>query len=390
MEIEALRAQTPGCANRIHLNNAGAALLAQPTLDAMTAQLRLEAEIGGYEAAAAVRDAVAATYAGLAELVGGRADEVALFDNATHAWNAAFYSVSLRPGDQILTGHAEYGSNVLAYWQAARRAGAEVIVVPNDEYGQLDLAALDRLAGERTRLIGVSHVPTSGGLVQPAAEIGRIARGCGALYLLDATQSAGQFPVDVTAIGCDMLTGTGRKFLRGPRGTGFLWVRTAVLDRLDPFVAEIGSATWDGHQGFTWAPGAGRFASWECSYINVLGLGAAVRQALGLGLDAIGQRSAALGARLRDQLAGLPGVTTYDLGQTRCAIVTAKIATRPAGEAAAALRRAGVNVSTTVPEDNPLDTQDRGVHPLIRLSPHYYNTEAEIDRATELVAGQAS
>jgi selenocysteine lyase/cysteine desulfurase len=389
MEIEALRAQTPGCANRIHLNNAGAALLAQPTLDAMTAQLRLEAEIGGYEAAAAVGDAVTATYAAIAELVGGRDDEIALFDNATHAWNAAFYSVPLRPGDQILTGRAEYGSNVLAYWQAARRAGAEVIVVPNDEYGQLDLAALDRLAGERTRLIGVSHVPTSGGLVQPAAAIGRIARGCGALYLLDATQSAGQFPVDVNAIGCDMLTGTGRKFLRGPRGTGFLWVRTTALDRLDPFVAEIGSATWDGRQGFTWAPGAGRFASWEHSYVNVLGLGAAVRQALALGLDAIGQRSAALGARLRGQLAELPGVTTYDLGQTRCAIVTAKIEKIPAGEAAAALSRAGVNVSTTVPEDNPLDTQDRGVHPLIRLSPHYYNTEAEIDRATELVAGLA-
>ncbi len=390
MEIEALRAQTPGCANRIHLNNAGAALLAQPTLDAMTAQLSLEAEIGGYEAAAAVRDAVAATYAAIAELVGGRDDEIALFDNATHAWNAAFYSIPLRPGDQILTGRAEYGSNVLAYWQAARRAGAEVIVVPNDEYGQLDLAALDRLAGERTRLIGVSHVPTSGGLVQPAAAIGRIARGCGALYLLDATQSAGQFPVDVNAIGCDMLTGTGRKFLRGPRGTGFLWVRTAALDRLDPFVAEIGSATWDGHQGFTWAPGAGRFDSWEHSYVNVLGLGAAVRQALDLGLDAIGQRSVALGARLRGQLAELPGVTTHDLGQARCAIVTAKIEKIPVGEAAAALSRAGVNVSTTVPEDNPLDTQDRGVHPLIRFSPHYYNTEAEIDRATELVAGLAS
>ena len=389
MEIEALRAQTPGCANRIHLNNAGAALLAQPTLDAMTAQLRLEAEIGGYEAAAAVGDAVAATYAAIAELVGGRDDEIALFDNATHAWNAAFYSVPLRPGDQILTGHAEYGSNVLAYWQAARRAGAEVIVVPNDEYGQLDLAALDRLAGERTRLIGVSHVPTSGGLVQPAAAIGRIARGCGALYLLDATQSAGQFPVDVNAIGCDMLTGTGRKFLRGPRGTGFLWVRAAALDRLDPFVAEIGSATWDGHQGFTWADGARRFDTWEHSYVNVLGLGAAVHQALGPGLAEIGQRATALGARLRRQLAELPGVTVHDLGQTRCALVTAKIDNVPAVHAAQELGRAGVNVSTTVPEDNPLDTLDRGVHPLIRFPPHYYNTDDEIDRTTEVVAGLA-
>jgi selenocysteine lyase/cysteine desulfurase len=389
MDIGALRAQTPGCAGRIHLNNAGAALLAQPTLDAMTAHLRREAEIGGYEAAAEAQNAIAATYKAIAELAGGRSEEIALFDNATHAWNAAFYSVPLRPGDRILTGRAEYGSNVLAYWQAARRTGAEVVVVPNDEHGQLDVAALERLAGERTRLIGVSHVPTSGGLVQPAEEIGRIARSCGALYLLDATQSAGQFPVDVDAIGCDMLTGTGRKFLRGPRGTGFLWVRSAVLDQLDPFVTEIGSATWDGHQGFAWAAGARRFATWEHSYVNVLGLGVAVRQALDLGLEAIGQRAAALGARLRDQLAELPGVTVHDLGQVRCAIVTAKIDTLPAEQAAEELGRAGVNVSTTVPEDSPLDTQDRGVHPLIRFSPHYYNTEAEIDRAAELVAGLA-
>ena len=389
MEIEALRAQTPGCANRIHLNNAGAALLAQPTLDAMTAQLRLEAEIGGYEAAAAVRDAAAATYAGIAELVGGRDDEIALFDNATHAWNAAFYSIPLRPGDQIVTGRAEYGSNVLAYWQAARRTGAEVIVVPNDEHGQLDVAELERLAGERTALIGVSHVPTSGGLVQPAEQIGRIARGCGALYLLDATQSAGQFPVNVDAIGCDLLTGTGRKFLRGPRGTGFLWARTATLEKLDPFVAEIGSATWDGHQGFTWADGARRFATWEHSYVNVLGLGAAVRQALDLGLAEIGQRAIALGSRLRGQLAELPGVTVHDLGRIHCAIVTAKIDNVPAKQAAQDLGRAGINVSTTVPEDNPLDTQDRGVHPLIRFSPHYYNTDDEIDRAIELVAALA-
>ena len=389
LDVESLRAQTPGCLGRIHLNNAGAALLAQPTLDAMTRHLRLEAEIGGYEAAGAAKDPIAATYDAIAELIGGRSEEIALFDNATHAWNAAFYSVPLRPGDRILTGRAEYGSNVLAYLQAAGRAGAEVVVVPNDAHGQLDVAALAALADERTRLIGVSHVPTSGGLVQPAAEIGRIARAFGALFLLDATQSAGQFPVDVQAIGCDLLTGTGRKFLRGPRGTGFLWVRTAVLDRLDPFVAEIGSATWDGHRGFTWAPGARRFATWEHSYVNILGLGTAIRQALGLGLAAIGERAAALGARLRDQLSELPGVTTHDLGQTRCAIVTAKLATTPAGEAAAALGRAGVNVTTTVPEDNPLDTEDRGIHPLIRFSPHYYNTEDEIDRATELVAALA-
>ncbi len=386
MDVDALRALTPGCAHRVHLNNAGAGLLTQPTLDAMLGHLRREAEVGGYEAADAVQDDIAAVYAAVAELVGGAPDEVAFFDNATHAWNAAFYSVPIGPGDRILTGRAEYGSNVLAYLQVAQRTGAEVVVVPNDASGQLDTAALADLVDERTRLIGVSHVPTSGGLVNPAAEIGRIAREAGALFLLDATQSVGQFPLDVEEIGCDLLTATGRKFLRGPRGTGFLWVRSAALDRLDPYVAEIASATWDGGRGFTWVDGARRFESWENSYVNLLGLGAAVRQALDLGMAAIAGRTLALGAQLRDRLDALPGVSTHDLGTTRCAIVTVKVDGMPAEDVVAALARAGINVTATTAEHTQFDSEVRDVHPLARLSPHYYNTEAELDRAVEVIA----
>jgi selenocysteine lyase/cysteine desulfurase len=386
VDVDALRAVTPGCAHRVHLNNAGAALLAQPTLDAMLGHLRREAEVGGYEAADAAQDDITAAYAAVAELVSGTADEIAFFDNATHAWNAAFYSVPLGPGDRILTGRAEYGSNVLAYLQVAQRTGAEVVVVPNDESGQLDTAALADLLDERTRLIGVSHVPTSGGLVNPAAEIGRIAREAGALFLLDATQSVGQFPVDVDEIGCDLLTATGRKFLRGPRGTGFLWVRSAALERLDPFVAEIASATWDGGRGFTWVDGARRFESWENSYVNLLGLGAAVRQALDLGMVAIAERTLALGAELRGRLDALPGVSTHDLGTTRCAIVTARLDGVPTADVVATLARAGVNVTATVAEHSQFDTEVRDVHPLVRLSPHYYNTEAELDRVVEVIA----
>jgi selenocysteine lyase/cysteine desulfurase len=389
MDVEELRAQTPGCAHRAHLNNAGAALLAQPTLDAMVGHLRLEAEIGGYEAAEAAGDGIADVYDAVAELVAGRSEEVAFFDNATHAWNAAFYSIPFRAGDRILTGRSEYGSNVLAYLQMAQRTGVEVVVVPNDARGQLDVAALAGLIDERTRLIGVSHVPTSGGLVNPAAEIGRIARQAGVLFLLDATQSIGQFPVDVDRIGCDLLTATGRKFLRGPRGTGFLWVRSSAVERLDPYVAEIRSAIWDGGRGFSWVAGARRFESWENSYVSLLGLGAAVRQALDLGLDAIAERTLALGDRLRTALDARPGVHTHDLGAVRCAIVTAAVDGVPAADVATALRRAAVNVDTTVPEHSQFDTEDRDVHPLVRLSPHYYNTETEVDRAVDLIAALA-
>ncbi|MFF3713674.1 aminotransferase class V-fold PLP-dependent enzyme [Streptomyces phaeochromogenes] len=390
MDIEAIRRDTPGTANRVHLNNAGAALLSRRTLRTMTAHLELEAAIGGYEAADRERDRIDATYANIARLVGGAPDEVALFDNSTHAWNAAFYSMTFAPGDRILTGRAEYGSNVLAYLQIARRTGAEVVVVPNDESGQLDTSALAELIDDRTRLVGVSHVPTSGGLVNPAAEIGRVCRAAGVPFLLDATQSVGQFPVDVAELGCDMLTATGRKFLRGPRGTGFLWVRREALDHLEPYVSEIASATWDGKRGFTWRDGARRFETWEVSYANALGLSAAVEQALEIGMEGIGRRAIELGTLLRDRLDALPGVTTYDLGLRRCAIVTAKVDGVSTADVAAALGGRGVNVTTTVAAHTQFDTEDRGVHPLVRLSPHYYNTEAELDRAVEVFSEPAA
>jgi selenocysteine lyase/cysteine desulfurase len=385
LNIADLRAITPGCQHRNHLNNAGAALLSAPTIVAMTHQLQLEAQIGGYETAEAATDQIDDTYRALAELVGASAQEIALFDNSTHAWNAAFYSVPLTAADRILTGRNEYGSNVLAYLQVSQRTGAEVVVVPDDESGQIDLDALTALVDGRTKLIGLTWVPTAGGLVNPAAEVGRIARAADALFLLDGTQAVGQFPIDVAAIGCDMLTGTGRKFLRGPRGTGFLYAGPRAIERLEPFVAEIRSATWAGGRSFTWAEGARRFETWENSYVNVVGLRAAVRQALDLGLADIYARSAALGARLRDGLAGLDGVTVHDLGRERCAIVTARVAGVDSTDVAEALAAQGINVSTTVAEHNQFDSEVRDVHPLVRLSPHYYNTEDEVDQAIQAV-----
>lgn len=384
-DLDALRAETPGCAHRVHLNNAGAALMTRSTLAAITGHLELEARIGGYEAAAAAGPAIDDTYAGLARLVGGEPSQIALFDNSTRAWCAAFYSIPFQRGDRILTGRDEYGSNIFGYLQVAQRTGVEVVVVPNDSTGQVDTDALVDLLDDRVKLIGLTWIPTGGGLVNPAAEVGRIARAADVLYLLDATQAVGQLPIDVGALGCDLLTGTGRKFLRGPRGTGFLWAGPRALDRLEPHVAEIRSAVWDGARSFSWADGARRFETWENSYLNIVGLGAAVGQALDIGLDAIGARARRLGAHLRDRLSAVDGVTVHDLGADRCAIVTAAVAGQPAADVAAALAAEHINVSTTVAEHSQFDTEDRAVHPLVRLSPHYYNSHEELDRTVAAI-----
>ena len=211
IDIELARAETPGCAHVLHLNNAGAALMPAPVLDAQIDHLRLEAEIGGYEAAARAQDKVDRTYEAVATLLNCGRDEIALVENATMAWDLAFHSFDFQPGDRILTAEAEYASNYIAYLKTAKDKGVEIDVVPSDDSGQLSVSALERMIDERVKLIAITHVPTNGGLVNPAAEVGQVAKAAGITYLLDACQSDGHMPLDVEEIGCDLLSATGRK-----------------------------------------------------------------------------------------------------------------------------------------------------------------------------------
>ncbi|MDP9293536.1 MAG: aminotransferase class V-fold PLP-dependent enzyme [Actinomycetota bacterium] len=385
IDVARARADTPGCREVVHLNNAGAALSPAPVLNAVVDHLRREAEIGGYEAAAEREGRSEHTYDALARLLGCERDEVAVVENATRAWDMAFYAFPFGPDDRILTTRAEYASNYIALSQVAGRTGAVVEVVPDDEHGQVDTRALESMLDERVKLVSLVHVPTQGGLVNPAAEVGAITRAAGIPLLLDACQSVGQMPVDVGEIGCDILSGTGRKFLRGPRGTGFLYVRRELIERLEPPFLDLHAAEWLPGGGYEVRGDARRFENWESYQAGRIGLGVAVDYALEWGLEAIRDRVCSLAELLRERLGAVEGVAVHDLGLERCAIVTFSVAGHDPEAVARALSAERVNVSVSPASYSRLDLDARGLDALVRASVHYYNTEEELERMVELL-----
>ncbi|HEY6334770.1 MAG TPA: aminotransferase class V-fold PLP-dependent enzyme [Alphaproteobacteria bacterium] len=374
------RQDTPGAANVLHFNNAGAALMPRPVTKALLDHIELEAEIGGYEAAERQHAKLEHTYAAIAHLLNCAPDEIAVVENATRAWDMAFYGFKFAAGDRILTAVAEYASNYLSYLQVAKRTGCKIEVVPNDETGQLSLEALERMMDERVKLISVTHVPTNGGLVNPAAGVGRVAKAWGVPYLLDACQSVGQMPLDVETIGCDALSATARKYLRGPRGVGFLYVRRNLIARLEPPMIDLHAASWIAADRYEMRGDARRFENWECNYAGKIGLGVATDYALAIGLDAIYARVRALGALLRERLGDIPRVLVRDVGAERCGIVTFTVEGKDPAEIKRVFAAKRINVTVSTRFSTRLDMDARGLDSIVRASVHYYNSEEEVER----------
>lgn len=383
ISLRKARADTPGTEHRIHLNNAGASLMPTPVIRAVTEHLELESRIGGYEAAAERAGEIAEVGELVADLLGARPEQVALMENATAAFAQALSAIPFRRGDVIVTTRVDYASNQIQYLSLAERLGLEVVRAPDGPEGGVDTAVLEEIVHRRRpRLVAVTHVPTSSGMVQDVASVARICRNEGIWCLVDACQSIGQMPVDVGEIPCDFLSGTSRKFLRGPRGVGFLYVSERALDaELAPLLPDLRGADWIAEDLFQPAPDARRFENWEFPVAMVLGLGAAVRYARDRGLDAIRDRAWSLAARLREGLGGVRGVRVLDHGRELSAIVTATVEGREPPALVGALRARGINTSAVALESALLELGEKKVAGALRLSPHYYNTEEEIDRA---------
>lgn len=385
IDVEAVRRQTRGVLGVAHLNNAGSSLVSSPVMDTVVGHLRREEQIGGYEAAEEAADRLEGVYSSVARLIGAGPHEIALAENGSRAWAIAVYSFPFVPRTRLLIGRTEYAGNVIALRQLARRNDLQIVVLDDDPHGQVDVEHLQReLDRGNVAMVALTHVPMANGLVNPAAEVGRRCRAAGVMFVLDACQSVGQMPLDVQSLGCDVLAGTGRKFLRGPRGTAFLYVRASVLERLEPAILDGHSAVQTGAEGLEVRGDARRFESWETSAAGRLGLGRAVDYALALGLDAVQERVSGLAEQLRSELAAVSGVTVHDRGITRCGIVTFSVKDSDARNIRARLADHRINVSvaplSAAQVDSILTGALQGPDMVVRASVHYYNTETEIQR----------
>lgn len=385
IDVDRARLETRGSEGIIHFNHAGSSLMPAVVADHLIGWQREEEFRGGYETANRRRHELENFYDAGARLLNCHRDEIAFLENATRAWDMVFYALELGPGDRILTAASEYGSNMIAYLHRAKRCGCVVDIVPDDEHGQLDVSALEAMIDARVKLISISHIPTGGGLVNPAEAIGAVAKHHGIPYLLDACQSAGQMPLDVEKIGCHFLSATGRKYLRGPRGTGLLYVRRDWITRLDPPLLDQHAATLLSETDYKIRDDARRFENWECHFAGKAALGTAIDYALGWGLEAIETRVTEIADLLRTRLSEIPGITIRDQGQRKCGIVTFTKDGEAAADIKARLATTGINVTASSGSGMRVNFDRRGLHAVVRASVHYLNTQNEVDRFIELV-----
>lgn len=384
-QIEQIRKDTPGAGNKIHFNNAGTSLPVSAVVDTVISYLNEEALMGGYETEEKYQEQLNETYKQIGRLINAGQDEIALVENASTGWCIAFHGIDFKEGDEVIISELEYVTNMIGFMNAQKLYGIRLIVISNDENGNFSLTHLEEAINENTKLIAVTHVASATGNILPVEAIGRIAAQHGILYLLDACQSVGQMPVDVQAIGCHFLSVTGRKYLRAPRGTGFLYVKREVQDKLKTFFIDGHAIEWINEETYQPRNDAKRFEFYEKNRALSLGLGKAVEYATNLGMERIRQRIKFLSELMRSTLSQQNGVKIHDTGTQLSGIVTFSLSNMSCYQVKLRLAAQQINVSVAFPLSTPLFMKKQQLDSVVRASVHYYNTEAEIQLFCEVI-----
>ncbi|GHN01381.1 hypothetical protein WSM22_28700 [Cytophagales bacterium WSM2-2] len=386
-EILSFRDDTDGCKSVIHLNNAGAGLMPNKVTQAILEHIKLEATVGGYEAAAQKASEVNEFYNSAAKLLNCKASSIAFTSSATDSYGRAISSIPFKPGDIILASNDDFISNQLQFLSLQKRFGIKLERIQSAKEGGVDLDDLDhKLKTLRPRMLSITHIPTNSGLVQPVKKIGEIASRYETIYVLDACQSIGQMKLDVKELKCDFLSATNRKFLRGPRGTGLLYVSDKALGLgLEPLLLDMRGADWIEKDKYQPRDGAIRFEDWEFAYSLVLGTRQAIDYCMTVGEDRIWKRVSELAGYLREQLSSIPKLRLLDRGPEVGALATFTVDGMEPNSIVQKLLERKINVVASYRNYAVIDFDEKKAGWAIRASPHYYNTVGEIDQLVDEV-----
>lgn len=389
MNVETIRKDITDCDAKIFLNSAGASLMPKTVLEKISQYLKEEEKIGGYLLQDNQAQKLEEFYSEASKLINAQPHNLALTHDATDAYIKALSCIPFESNDVIVTTDDDYGSNQIQFMSLQKRLGIQIKRIKTLENGDLDISNFADLVDKHNpKLVAASHVPTNSGLIQNIKAIGEICNNKQILFLVDACQSIGQLQVDVHEIKCDFLTATGRKFLRGPRGTGFLYVSDKVLN-LDyyPLFIDGKGATWKTASEFEIEPSAKRFETWERSCALQMGLIEALKYLNRIGVDKVEAYNSNLMEHFRRNLSSISGVVLYDKGSKKCNILTFNKHNKSLEEISTALKSNNVFFSVSHKHWGVIDFEKKGVEWLIRLSPHYFNTIEEIDKASEIIEG---
>ncbi len=351
-------------------------------MDAVTGYIQREALAGPYEQAVIDAALIDRYRPAAAALINADPSEVAFAYNDTLAFSNTFWGLvatgAIPRGSVVLVDRAVYVSHYLAFLQARQLLNVTITVVESGSDGALDLESLESLLDERVSFVQLTHIGTQRGVVNPVAEAGAVIRSRGnAIYSLDACQSVGQIPIDVRQIGCDVMTATGRKYLRAPRGTGFAYVASRLIELVDPPGIDGHSAFWRSDDSYELLRGAERLESFEVNMATKVGLGVAIDYALSWGVEAIAERIASLASELRERLSGA-GYEVLDGAAARSGIVTFRSPSESPEATQTWLSTRGINTNVALTQSARLDMDHRGIPAAVRASVHYFNTSEEI------------
>ena len=387
MDIRKIRKDIVDCDEKIFVNSAGSSLMPHSVVKIIKNYIEEEEKLGGYKVEELRQDEISDLYFQAARLIGAKASNIAFAHDATDAYIKALASIPFKEGDVLITSENDYASNQIQFVSLSKRLGIRILRMKTLENGDLDISDFQDLVKKYTpKLVAVTHVPTNSGLVQDVVTIGKICKEKDILFLVDACQSLGQLEVKVEKINCDFLTTTGRKFLRGPRGTGFLYVSDKVLEKgLYPLFIDGCGATWTHTDHFEVHPRAKRFETWEAPYAMVVGFREALRYANEIGIDNISIYNRKLMAYFREKLSALPGVQLFDKGSEKCNILTFRKQNRTLEQTQKGFEDNQVLYNISKRQWGVIDFDRKGVDWVVRLSPHYFNTPEEMDRLVEII-----